>query len=137
MAIFDDGTPLDAAILQDLDRRLTEVKSSIPKIGTTVIDNSTVQQVVKSKQIFGGEIPSRQLKVGSANSIPVTFAADAVSTPTAISVTPILSGSLTNSVSHSVDRLSETGCTVSVFIPTTGKTATKTSVGFYYIVICS
>jgi len=63
MAIFDDGTPLDAAILQDLDRRLTEVKSSIPKIGTTVIDNSTVQQVVKSKQIFGGEIPSKTIKL--------------------------------------------------------------------------
>jgi len=136
MAIFDDGTPLDAAILQDLDRRLTEVKSSIPKIGTTVIDNSTVQQVVKSKQIFGGEIPSRQLKVGSANSIPVTFAADAVSTPTAISVTPILSGSLTNSVSCTVRNLTTKGFTLDVFIPTkTG--ATAPSMGFYYVVICS
>ena len=136
MAIFDDGTPLDAAILQDLDRRLTEVKSSIPQIGTTVINNSTVQQVVKSKQIFGGEIPSKTIKYGSTNSIPVTFAADAVSTPTAISVTPIFSGSLANSVSCTVRNLTTKGFTLDVFMPTKTGT-TQASMGFYYVVICS
>ena len=33
MAAFDDGTPLDAAALQDLDRRLVELKASIPDFG--------------------------------------------------------------------------------------------------------
>ena len=133
---FDDGTPLDAALLQDLDRRLTEVKSSIPKIGTTVINNNTVVQEVKQKQIFGGYKPATSITSGKASSFDITWPRTD-STPTAVVLTPSVSGGLTNSVSHSVDRLSETGCTVTVFIPTTGKTATKTSVGFYYIVICS
>ena len=36
MAAFDDGTPLDAAALQDLDRRLVEVKALIPTVGSAV-----------------------------------------------------------------------------------------------------
>ena len=135
MAIFDDGTPLDAAILQDLDRRLTEVKSSIPQIGTTVINASTIQQVVKSKQIFGGEIPAQTITYGKPNMIPVTFAAEAVSTPTAISVTPILNSSLGTSVSCTVRNLSVKGFTLDVWIPT-AKT-TQATLGFYYVVICS
>lgn len=136
MAIFDDGTPLDAAILQDLDRRLTEVKSSIPKIGTTVINNSTVQQVVKQKQIFGGEVPAQRITYGKPNSIPVTFAAEAVSTPTAVSVTPILNSGLGNSVSCTVRNLSTKGFTLDVWIPTQSKT-TQATLGFYFIVVCS
>ena len=135
MAAFDDGTPLDAAALQDLDRRLTEVKSSIPKIGTTVINNNTVVQEVKQKQIFGGQVSTSSITSGKSTGINVSWP-KTDSTPTAVIFTP-KADSISNSISYSVSNLGIDGCTLNVFMPTTGKTATKASVGFYYIVICS
>ena len=104
MGAFDDGTPLDAAALQDLDRRLTEVKSSIPKIGQTVINNNTSVTEVKAKHIFGGLAPlSGKLTAGGRTGFSIEWKAD--SQPISVVITPMLAGGAKASLTVYVESM--------------------------------
>jgi hypothetical protein len=87
MAAFDDGTPLDAAALQDLDRRLVELKASIPKVGsssTAGTPGSLENQTVSAKQILGGISDSAKLVPGKAVPFTINFKTALDSTPKAV-----------------------------------------------------
>lgn len=134
MGAFDDGTPLDAAALQDLDRRLTEVKSSIPKIGQTVINNNTSVTEVKAKHIFGGLSPlTGKLVAGGRTGFTIGWKAD--SEPISVVITPMLASGAKASLTIYLESISTTGCKGYVY---TAKGDTPpTNLGLYYLVICS
>jgi len=135
MAAFDDGTPLDAAALQDLERRLTEVKSSIPKIGQTVINNSTTVTEVKAKHIFGGLAPlTGKLVSGGRTGFSIEWKAD--SQPISVVVTPMLAGGAKVSLTVYIESMNQNGCKGYIYTATT-KEAIPTNLGLHYIVICS
>jgi hypothetical protein len=131
---FDDGTPLDAAALQDLDRRLTEVKSSIPKIGQTVINNNTNVTELKAKHIFGNIAPfSGKLTAGGRTGFSIKWQAD--SQPVSVVITPMLAGGAKASLTIYIESISQTGC--SGYIYTAKGDTPPTNLSLYYLVICS
>ncbi|NCW72684.1 MAG: hypothetical protein EBW12_06760 [Actinobacteria bacterium] len=134
MGAFDDGTPLDAAALQDLDRRLTEVKSSIPKIGQTVINNNTSVTEVKAKHIFGGLAPlTGKLTAGGRTGFSIEWKAD--SQPISVVITPMLAGGAKASLTVYVESMNQNGC--KGYIYTAKGDTPPTNLGLQYLVICS
>jgi hypothetical protein len=106
MAAFDDGTPLDAAALQDLDRRLVELKASIPNVGDPNKANtpgSLENQMVNAKQIIGGISDAVKLKPGTAVPFTINFKTTLASNPKAVILTPIRTANIPSVFSFAVD----------------------------------
>jgi hypothetical protein len=132
---FDDGTPLDAAKLQALETELFNLRSSIPKVGssTTInVENKTISQ----KQILGGVTGVVYLTRGAEVDIPINFNAD--STPISVVLTPVkTSGDFKKGdVSFYITKVSNTGATGKAYLSSTS-TASTVGVKFYYMVICA
>ena len=139
MAAFDDGTPLDAAALQDLDRRLVELKASIPKVGsssTAGTPGSLENQTVSAKQILGGISDSVKLVPGKAVPFTINFKTTLDSTPKAVVLTPIRTANIPSVFSFAVDSktLSASGVSGNAYLNSAAKTSF--TIGFYWMVIC-
>ena len=133
---FDDGTPLDAAKLQALETELINIKSSIPKIGSSVINNNTtvVNQTVTQKQILSGTTDSINLKPGQQVQVNLKYNAD--SKPTAIVMSPVKwAGSLQGCISWYVEggSISAQGATAQVYLE---KGQPGFGIRFFFIVLC-
>jgi len=85
---FDDGTPLDAAALQNLETELIKLKSNVPKVGSsTVINlNNSLPSAATQKQILGGVSGVVSLTKGVEKEFSINYNAD--STPIAIILLP-------------------------------------------------
>jgi len=138
MAAFDDGTPLDAAALQDLDRRLVEVKALIPTVGSAVekqtgdLKNSLVE--LKAKQIVGGI--SGEVKLSPGKNTPFTLTFSGVTgTPTAVILTPIRSSDIPAVFSYAVDEKTLSNSKVQCRAYLNSGAKAGFSLYFYYILI--
>ena len=139
MAAFDDGTPLDAAALQDLDRRLVELKASIPKVGsssTAGTPGSLENQTVSAKQILGGISDSVKLVPGKAVPFTINFKTTLDSTPKAVVLTPIRTANIPSVFSFAIDSktLGPTGVSGNAYLNSSAKASF--TIGFYWMVIC-
>lgn len=136
MAVFDDGTPLDAAALQDLDRRLTEVKSSIPKVGTTAINYNSLNQTITTKQVFGGTDKITGLVNGQLKPFSIKWPGDgAESSPSAVVITPMRTGGAKASITIYLESWDTSGCSGNVYLAKGDPNITTLPIS--YIVICS
>jgi hypothetical protein len=139
MAAFDDGTPLDAAALQDLDRRLVEIKASIPKVGSVATTGGTESlegQLVSAKQILGGISGSVVLVPGKAVPFTIDFKTTLDSKPKAVILTPIRSANIPSVFSFAVDSktLSTTGVSGNAYLNSAASSGY--TIHFYWMVIC-
>ena len=94
MAIFNDGDPIDAAQLNNLQTQINNIVGQIPQIGTSVTNaaNNAVATLV-TPQIWAGV--SGDVKAEPKKAKPVTLnykAAGLKSAPKAILLTPVHSG---------------------------------------------
>ncbi len=114
MAIFDDGTPLDAAALQDLDRRLVEIKALIPKVGSAAetTPGNLENKTITAKQIVGGISDKVVLSPGKNTPFTINFGPGIESTPKAVILTPIRSADIPSTFTFAVN--SKTLSTTSV-----------------------
>ena len=136
MAAFDDGTPLDAAALQDLDRRLVEIKASIPRIGDSTSTESGVQNsTVNAKQILGGLSDFVTLSPGKNSPFTIKFS-DVQSTPRSVVVTPARGSEIPSTFSFVVDQttLEAGGVKGWAYLNSSAKGSFKLK--FYWMVIC-
>ena len=130
---FDDGTPLDAAKLQALETEINNVKASIPKIGTSVVNiagdiiNKT-EPIVQS-QIAGGVSGKLTVSSKKYNTITINLGLD--SKPLSVVVVPIFDGVL-YSVTHFIKSYDKDTCLVRVY---NGHT-TSQSMQFQWIAVC-
>lgn len=133
---FDDGTPLDAAKLQALETELFNLRSSIPKIGSSTTNiNVTENTTVTQKQVLGGITDSIDLKPGQQVSLNIKYSTDSV--PTAVILTPVkYAGVLKGNISYYVEGGSVTasGARAQVYLD---KSSSSFGIRFYYMVICS
>jgi hypothetical protein len=132
---FDDGTPLDAAKLQALETELFNLRSSIPKVGSSTTINLENKTVVQT-QILGGVSGVVYLTRGTEVSFSIPFKAD--SNPISVVLTPVkTSGDFKKGdVSYYISSVSNTGATAKAFLSSTS-TASTVGVKFYYMVICA
>jgi len=140
MAAFDDGTPLDAAALQDLDRRLVEVKALIPKIGPenesgsdpNVTNNSTIT----AKQIVGGVSGDVKLVPGKNTPFRINFGNGILTTPKSVILTPARSSDIPSTFNFAVDRstLSNTGVDCRAYLNSAAKGGF--TIRFNWMLIC-
>ena len=134
---FDDGTPLDAAALQDLDRRLVEIKASIPKIGddTPGSDPSLENKTITAKQIVGGIHTGVALKPGKATQFTIKFTG-VESKPKSVILTPIRNSDIPSVFSFAVDAssLDAGGVKGNAYLNSSAKKGF--TIGFYWMVIC-
>ena len=132
---FDDGTPLDAAKLQALETELINIKSSIPKIGSSTTNiNVTQNSTVTQKQILSGTTDSINLKPGQQVQVNLKYNAD--SKPTAIVMSPVKwAGSLQGCISWYVEggSISAQGATAQVYLE---KGQPGFGIRFFFIVLC-
>jgi hypothetical protein len=133
---FDDGTPLDAAKLQALETELNNIKSSIPKVGSSVTNVTNVtNQTITQKQIIGGLTQSISLVPGKEVELPINYSAD--SQPSAVMLTPAKSaGALKGSISYFVDinTVSSNGALAKVLLDKSASGGF--AIRFYFTVIC-
>lgn len=133
---FDDGTPLDAAKLQALETELFNLRSSIPKIGSSTTNiNVTENATVTQKQILGGITDSIDLKPGQQ--VPLNIKYSTESAPTAVILTPVkFSGTLKGNISYYVEggSVTSSGARAQVYLD---KASSAFGIRFYYMVICS
>jgi hypothetical protein len=140
MAAFDDGTPLDAAALQDLDRRLVELKASIPKIGTAATSTSPgglQNSTINAKQIVGGKTGEIRMMPGIPVTFNVNFGAELDAIPVAVILTPARSVGATSTFSYAVDgtSLGTSGCQATVYLNSAGPKNGQ-NVRFFFMAIC-
>ena len=136
---FDDGTPLDAAALQDLDRRIIEMQASIPRIGQSASvsqGNDLSNSTFSAKQIVGGYRESVELIPGQTTQFRIEFGGGIESDPTAIILTPTRGSSRYEMFSFAVDKstLKSDGVFCYAYLSPSAKSTLK--VGFFYILIC-
>lgn len=138
MGIFDDGTPLDAASLQDLDRRLVEIKASIPKVGSSTDQQSQSleNKTISAKQIVGGISPKVPLTPGKNTPFRIDFGSGIESTPKAVIITPIRSSDIPATFTFAVDNktLSSSGVDCRAYLNSAAKGGFN--LYFYWILIC-
>ena len=138
MAVFDDGTPLDAAALQDLDRRLIEIKASIPKIGSSADSSSAdlSNKTITAKQILGGISNQVTLTPGKAVPFNISWGSTLESAPKAVILTPVRSADIPSVFSFAVDNktLSTTGVKGNAYLNSAAKGSFN--ILFYWMVIC-
>jgi hypothetical protein len=134
---FDDGTPLDAAALQDLDRRLVEIKASIPKIGddTPGSNPSLENKTITAKQIVGGMHTGVALTPGKATPFTIKFTG-VESKPKSVILTPIRTADIPSVFSFAVDAssLDAGGVKGNAYLNSSAKKGF--TIGFYWMVIC-
>ena len=134
---FDDGTPLDAAALQDLDRRLVEIKASIPKIGdsSTGNDPSVQNSLITAKQIVGGMHTGVVLAPGKATPFTIKFTG-VESKPKSVILTPVRTADIPSVFSFAVDAasLDAGGVKGNAYLNSAAKKGF--TIGFYWMVIC-
>jgi hypothetical protein len=134
---FDDGTPLDAAALQDLDRRLVEIKASIPKIGDdTPGSNSGLEnKTITAKQIVGGMHTGVALAPGKATPFTIKFTG-VESKPKSVILTPIRTADIPSVFSFAIDAssLDAGGVKGNAYLNSSAKKGF--TIGFYWMVIC-
>ena len=131
MAAFDDGTPLDASLLQDFDRRLVELKASIPKTGSGEQGGT-----VNPSQISGGLHTGVKLSPGAVTPFTINFNPPLSSDPKSVVLTPLRSahpGQLFSFVVHP-STLSRTG--VSGEVRYDSRATGTPTIGFYWMAIC-
>jgi|694.fasta_scaffold81481_6 hypothetical protein len=130
---FDDGTPLDAAKLQALETELFNLRSSIPKVGSSTTINVENKAIYQS-QIIGGLSDVVYLSRGSEVQFSIPFKAE--SNPISVVLTPFKSTGdfKKGDVSYYVTAASNTGATVRAFL-SSSSTAATVGVKFYYMVI--
>ena len=139
MAAFDDGTPLDASLLQDFDRRLVELKASIPKVGATSGNPGSGgggDQPVNPSQVVGGLHTGVQLSPGTVTNFTINFKPPLLSDPKSVVLTPIRSahpGQLFSFVVHP-STISRTG--VSGEVRYDPKATGIATIGFYWMALC-
>ncbi|MBM3211109.1 hypothetical protein FJZ33_02750 [Candidatus Poribacteria bacterium] len=133
---FDDGTPLDAAALQDLDRRIIEIQANIPRIGDSTSASQGIQSsTVSAKQIVGGWHYPVELKPGKATPFEITFKG-VESDPKAVILSPTKASDIPSTFSFAVSApsLTSKGVKGNAYL---NSAATKGfTIGFFYIVIC-
>ena len=139
MAAFDDGTPLDAAALQDLDRRLVELKASIPNVGDSNKANapgSLENLTVNAKQIIGGISDAVKLKPGTAVPFTINFKTTLASNPKAVILTPIRTANIPSVFSFAVDSktLGPDKVSGNAYLNSAAKEGY--TIHFYWMVIC-
>ena len=136
---FDDGTPLDAAALQDLDRRLVEIKASIPKIGDsstgTNSDPNLGNSLITAKQIVGGLHTGVALTPGKATPFTIKFTG-VESKPKSIILTPVRTADIPSVFSFAVDAasLDASGVKGNAYLNSSAKKGF--TIGFYWKAIC-
>lgn len=133
---FDDGTPLDAAKLQALETELFNLRSSMPKIGSSTNINVTENKTIVQKQVLGGVSGVVYLTRGAEVPFSINFSAD--STPISVVLTPVkTTGDFKKGdVSYYINSVSATGATGKAYLSTTS-TASTVGVKFYYMVLCA
>ena len=136
---FDDGTPLDAAALQDLDRRLVEIKASIPKMGDekpgTGSNPSVGNSLITSKQIVGGLHTGVALVPGKATPFTIKFTG-VESKPKSVVLTPVRTSDIPSVFSFAIDAssLDAGGVKGNAYLNSSAKKGF--TIGFYWMVIC-
>jgi len=134
---FDDGTPLDAAALQDLDRRIVEIKASIPRIGdsTSASQGNLQNQTITAKQIVGGYHGDVKLVPGKATPFEITFKG-VDSDPKAVILSPTRASDIPSVFSFAVDApsLKSSGVKGNAYLNSAAKSGF--TIGFFYMVIC-
>lgn len=136
---FDDGTPLDAAALQNLETELIKLKSNVPKVGSsTVINlNNSLPSAATQKQILGGVSGVVSLTKGVEKEFSISYNAD--STPIAIILTPVKwSGDFKKGdVSYYImgNTVTSTSASGKAFLSTTA--TSSFSIKFYFMVVCA
>jgi hypothetical protein len=133
---FDDGTPLDAAKLQALETELFNLRSNMPKIGSSTNINVTENKTIVQKQVLGGVSGVVYPTRGAEVPFSISFSAD--STPISVVLTPVkTTGDFKKGdVSYYIDSVSSTGATGKVYLSTTS-TASRIGLKFYYMVLCA
>ena len=139
MAAFDDGTPLDAAALQDLERRLVEIRASIPKVGSTSTGNSPgnlENKTVSASQILGGLHTGVTLVPGKATPFTINFKTTLQSNPKSVVITPVRTADIPSVFSFAIDSktLGPTGVSGNAYLNSSAKGSF--TIGFYWMVIC-
>jgi len=136
---FDDGTPLDAAALQDLDRRLVEIKASIPKIGDSTAgtgsDPSVGNSLITAKQIVGGYKGDVVLKPGTNTPFTITFSG-VESKPKSVILTPTRAAGIPSVFSFALDApsLGKDGVKGNAYLNSSAPKGF--TIGFYWMAIC-
>ena len=139
MAAFDDGTPLDAAALQDLERRLVEIRASIPKVGASTSANSPgnlENKTVSASQILGGLHTGVNLVPGKATPCTIRFKTTLQSNPKSVVITPVRTADIPSVFSFAIDSktLGPTGVSGNAYLNSSAKASF--TIGFYWMVIC-
>ena len=145
MATFDDGTPLDAAKLQDLETKLVKLESRIPlqgpqeESGGDNYGNSTVNP----KQTLAGYKSNVKMIAGTAVPFTIDFTSTGatkgmVAVPTAVLLTPARSVALPKAglFSYTLDwkTVSNTSITGSIYL--SSECTGMQTMNFYWLAIC-
>jgi hypothetical protein len=139
MATFDDGTPLDASLLQDFDRRLVELKASIPKIGATPGNPGSGgggNQTVNPSQIVGNLHTGVKLSPGAVTPFRVNFDPPLLSTPKSVTLTPVRTANIPSVFSFAVDSktVGPSGFNAQAYLNSSAKN--EFTIGFYWMAMC-
>jgi hypothetical protein len=140
MAAFDDGTPLDAAALQDLERRLVEIRASIPKVGATPAaansPGNLENKTVSASQILGGLHTGVTLVPGKATPFTINFKTTLQSNPKSVVITPVRTADIPSVFSFAIDSktLGPSGVSGNAYLNSSAKSSF--TIGFYWMVIC-
>lgn len=131
---FNDGEPLDAAKLGDLELKLNNLSASIPKIGastTSVTINQALNQTVTVPQIYGGRSDKITLPSATITNFTVDYSAAKLSgTPKALVFTPNHSSNKSYLQPYIIS-MDSSKAQCAVYNPGTSSMASY----FYYIVI--
>jgi hypothetical protein len=128
---FNDGEPLDAAKLGALELQVTNLASTIPKIGASTtnvsVTNNTVQQA-NIPQIVGNSPGTKwELKSGQVNDQYFSFDGKVGSVPKAVIITSRHSGSGTGwhpQINTKTQSITKEGFTAIVYMPPSAPTHT-------------
>jgi hypothetical protein len=128
---FNDGEPLDAAKLGALELQVTNLASTIPKIGASTtnvsVTNNTVQQA-NIPQIVGNAPGTKwELKSGQVNDQYFSFDGKVGSVPKAVIITSRHSGSGTGwhpQINTKTQSITKEGFTAIVYMPSSAPTHT-------------
>ena len=134
---FNDGEPIDAAKLGELDTALAQIKARIPQFGSSTtnisLDNTALEKLV-IPQMYGGISQVVALNPGRTSTFTINYtAAELTSPPKAILLTPVHEVGPRHEEAHVVkSSVGITTATCKVFQP---KDATAASAQYYFLVI--
>jgi hypothetical protein len=133
---FNDGDPIDAAKLGALETSISEIKSRMPQLGSSVtnikVDNSTVEAAVVPK-IYGGKTAPKKLVPGGIQTFQIDYSkAGFTAVPTSITVTATQPDGMPDVYQAYVSNVTSANAIITVKL-LAGKTAISTS--FYFLAI--